>query len=239
MKNYIQSTSSSPPLDIILPLSTEPLTDLLAITKKCLDNNFVSSFLAIIGCVIAFHYEAIMNIQDECPLILCYSRESGTGITYKIMQKFILQCICDCVVLEFLTQYIIHFLIIIGKSTSLKNALSLFGAHLNNIHAPNTPLAAIVSQASMTTVPLGKQCTNCHYTVDPQLSEPQLSDQAVVRWAVSSTTTTTNTSTTTTTGSISAATNGICYTYAYTIIMITIMRSHASSKHMVYKFSFS
>ena len=85
--------------------------------------------------------------------------------------KFILQCICDCVVLEFLTQYIIHFLIIIDKSTSLKNALSLFGAHVNNIHGPDTPLAAIVSQASMTTVPLGKQCPNCHYTVDPRLSE--------------------------------------------------------------------
>lgn len=26
-----------------------------------------------------FHFEAIQDLQDECPLILCYSKQSGTG----------------------------------------------------------------------------------------------------------------------------------------------------------------
>lgn len=53
--------------------------DLLAMSKRCLDNNFISSVLTLAGGIIVFHYESIIDLQDECPLILCYSRKSGTG----------------------------------------------------------------------------------------------------------------------------------------------------------------
>lgn len=45
---------------------------------------------------------------------------------------------------------------VVGKSTSLRNALSLFGAEGQNICGPDTPAAAIISQASSTTIPLGE-----------------------------------------------------------------------------------
>ena len=40
------------------------------------------------------------------------------------------------------------------------NALSLFGAHALHINGPETSPAAVVSQASSTTVPLGKFIVN-------------------------------------------------------------------------------
>lgn len=44
----------------------------------------------------------------------------------------------------------------LGKSTSLRNALSIFGAHETRITGPDTPAAAIISQAATSTIPLGK-----------------------------------------------------------------------------------
>ena len=67
------------PLPISLPPSSEPLILLLKMAKKCLGNNFMSSFMTTAGCVMAFHYTSLLEIQDECPLILCYSKTSGTG----------------------------------------------------------------------------------------------------------------------------------------------------------------
>ena len=67
------------PISVALPLEKNPLLKLLETVKLCLDNNFLSCFMTIVGGIIGFHYESIMDIQDECPLFLCYSRESGTG----------------------------------------------------------------------------------------------------------------------------------------------------------------
>ena len=73
-------TSTCPvPLPITLPLEIQPLVELLYLSRRCLDNNFISSFLVLAGGVIVFHYETILDIQDECPLNLCYSSKSGTG----------------------------------------------------------------------------------------------------------------------------------------------------------------
>ena len=44
---------------------------------------------------------------------------------------------------------------VIGKSTSLRNALSLFGAHVTQINGPDSTPAAVVGQATVTTVPVG------------------------------------------------------------------------------------
>ena len=138
----LASTTSLP---VHLPLSLEPLITLLYTSKKCLDDNFISSFLTVVGCIMVFHYESLLDIQDECPLILCYSRQSGTGI-WKLDIFYLAMfelCLYACIN-------------ILGKSTSLRNALSLFGAHEVNICGPDTPAAAIVSQAAATTVPLGE-----------------------------------------------------------------------------------
>ena len=84
------STVSLVPLPISLPLRLRPLIRLLTIARKCLDNNFLGSFLTMVGCIMVFHYESIPDIQDECPLILCYSRNSGTGMSTGILILFTL-----------------------------------------------------------------------------------------------------------------------------------------------------
>ena len=35
--------------------------------------------MAVSGGVMALHYEKVLEIQDECPLVLCYSASCGTG----------------------------------------------------------------------------------------------------------------------------------------------------------------
>ena len=48
-----------------------------------------------------------------------------------------------------------------GKSTSLRNILSIFGAEKEHIHGADTVSAALVNKASSTTVPLGlDDCTS-------------------------------------------------------------------------------
>ena len=91
----------------------------------------------------------VMDIQDECPLVLCYSSNSGTGLILDFCEIIVI-CISLC----------------IGKSTSLRNSLSLFGAHLTNINGPDTPTAAIVSQTSTTTVPIGEILQFCRKFTD-------------------------------------------------------------------------
>ena len=27
-----------------------------------------------------FHYQSVLEVQDECPMVLCFSNASGTGI---------------------------------------------------------------------------------------------------------------------------------------------------------------
>ena len=78
---YIQSMSKTRviPVTISTPLSVEPMIQLLKISKKCLGNNFISSFLTVAGAGVLLHYESILGMQDECPLMLCYSSKPGTG----------------------------------------------------------------------------------------------------------------------------------------------------------------
>lgn len=66
-------------LQISTPLSSTPLRRLLRIAKQCLDNNFLPSLMVMAGGIVAFHYESILDLQDQCPLILAFSKECGTG----------------------------------------------------------------------------------------------------------------------------------------------------------------
>ena len=74
--------------NIHLPLDKSGLGKLLHIQKDLLKSNFLSSFLTLAGSVVLFHFEAIKEIQDECPVIVCYSKQSGTGM-YKINMPYI------------------------------------------------------------------------------------------------------------------------------------------------------
>lgn len=67
------------PMKICIPLDDAILRTALSVLKDALHNNFFSSFMAIAGSVLLFHYEAIQEIQDQCPILLCFSKESGTG----------------------------------------------------------------------------------------------------------------------------------------------------------------
>ena len=68
-------------LKIQLPLSTTAFKQLIAAEKVGLANNFTSAFISHAGSVVVFHSEVLKEIQDDCPIILCYSSHSGTGIT--------------------------------------------------------------------------------------------------------------------------------------------------------------
>ena len=106
-----------------------------------LGNNFIPSFLTTIGAIIAFHREYILQVQDEFPIFLCYSAQSGTG-TLLLYSILMLTALIGCI-------------IVLGKSTSLRNALSLFGGEEKHILGPDTPPAAVVYRAAHTTIPLG------------------------------------------------------------------------------------
>ena len=82
--DYIQQLCQAPvvALSISTPLSGAPLLELLKTAKECLDNNFLSSLVMMAGGIVAFHYESILDLQDECPLIMGFSRESGTGVHF-------------------------------------------------------------------------------------------------------------------------------------------------------------
>ena len=67
------------PLNIELPLSINPLRHLLSIQQKLMRQNFIPSFVVLAGSVIMYHFETINMLQGECPLILLYSKKSGTG----------------------------------------------------------------------------------------------------------------------------------------------------------------
>ena len=66
-------------LSIALPLCPDGFQQLCRTALQCLKNNFYSFFLAVSGGVMAHHYEKVLEIQDECPLVLCYSASCGTG----------------------------------------------------------------------------------------------------------------------------------------------------------------
>ena len=66
-------------LSIALPLCPDGFQQLCRTALRCLKNNFYSFFLAVSGGVMALHYEKVLEIQDKCPLVLCYSVSCGTG----------------------------------------------------------------------------------------------------------------------------------------------------------------
>lgn len=68
------------PFQISTPFCAAPLLDLVQTATNCLDNNFLSFLVIMVGGIVVFHYQTILNIQDECCLILGYSTDSGTGI---------------------------------------------------------------------------------------------------------------------------------------------------------------
>ena len=70
------------PLQISTPLSSTTLRCLLRTAKEGLDNNFLPSLMVMAGGIVAFHYESILDLQDQCPLILAFSKECGTGKLY-------------------------------------------------------------------------------------------------------------------------------------------------------------
>jgi len=76
---YFHNGTQIQELKVELPLSTIPFKELIATEKAGLANNFISAFIAHAGSVIVFHSEALKEIQDDCPIILCYSKHSGTG----------------------------------------------------------------------------------------------------------------------------------------------------------------
>ena len=78
----LQYKSRVNPVPVATPLCANSLVDILSLTRQCLVNNFVSSFLTVAGAVLLLHYESILDMQDECPLVLCYSSTSGAGISH-------------------------------------------------------------------------------------------------------------------------------------------------------------
>ena len=71
------------------------------------------------------------------------------GHIYRYLFRFF------CQSLVIIRNGIILFPFLLGKSTSLRNALSFFGGE-GNIMGPDTPPAAIVYRAAHTTIPIGE-----------------------------------------------------------------------------------
>lgn len=126
------------PSVIHLPLGLEPLQQLISTAKDLLSNNFNSCFATIAGSVLLFHYQVIMEEQDECPLVLCYSRGNGTGTYSNLFEPIIKICFPST-----------------GKTTALRVALSVYGVVEENGNSHKTSAASISVQAALTTLPLG------------------------------------------------------------------------------------
>ena len=162
----VNSDATLVPVQLSQPLCATPLLRLLEIARQCLHNNFISTVLTVIGGIISFHYESILQIQDECPLFLCFSRESGTG------KSPTHTCICYSTDVIIIIAVFCH-VHSVGKSTSLRVALSLYGVHNQHVHGPDSNAAAVMAKACSTTIPLGMlhDCThliiikimNCNY----------------------------------------------------------------------------
>lgn len=79
--DYLQSICGQNilPLTIATPLRNESFQNMIKAARKALGNNFLSLFLTTVGSIIAFHREYILQLQDEFPIFLCYSEQTGTG----------------------------------------------------------------------------------------------------------------------------------------------------------------
>jgi len=63
---------------ILLPLSTDPLEDLVATLEIISKHNFHSSLLIIAGMIMAFHYSKIKELYGGCPIVVAMG-PSETG----------------------------------------------------------------------------------------------------------------------------------------------------------------
>ena len=71
-----------PPMHpVVRPLNVLGVQKVLEVAKQFYDNNFMSFYLAISGAVMALHCQEVININDECPIVMCYSSSCGTGKT--------------------------------------------------------------------------------------------------------------------------------------------------------------
>lgn len=51
----------------------------LKAAKECLPHNFQSFYQVLSGMCMAMHFEEIIELQAECPMVLAYSEVTGTG----------------------------------------------------------------------------------------------------------------------------------------------------------------
>ncbi len=68
-----------PTLSISLPLGQSGLLRLFSAAIGSLGNNFYSFFVAVSGAVMGLQFQKLVEIQDECPIVLLYSASVGTG----------------------------------------------------------------------------------------------------------------------------------------------------------------
>ena len=71
-------------LPVHQPLGIHGLEGVVSAARDCLESNFIPCFLVIAGRVLTLHYETVMSMVDCCPIVLAYSKESGTGVSHAI-----------------------------------------------------------------------------------------------------------------------------------------------------------
>ena len=69
---------------IELPLSTEPLTILLAALRESMKHNFLPSMITMTGTIIALHFQKFIENLKSCPILLAYGT-SGSGKTTALL----------------------------------------------------------------------------------------------------------------------------------------------------------
>lgn len=74
------------PTQVSQPLDLSGLREVVDTARQCLGNNFIPAFLTMVGGLLAFHHEAVVTMDDSCPITICYSQGSGTG-------RFLCSCV--------------------------------------------------------------------------------------------------------------------------------------------------
>ena len=69
---------------IELPLSTEPLTILLAALRESMKHNFLPSVITMAGTIMALHFQKFIENLKSCPILLAYGT-SGSGKTTTLL----------------------------------------------------------------------------------------------------------------------------------------------------------
>ena len=82
--DYEKFTSEDLTSEIVLPLNTSALVELLANLRVCLKHNFIPALLVLSGSILAFHYRQIVQTYGGCPLTIA-SGASTTGKSTSIV----------------------------------------------------------------------------------------------------------------------------------------------------------